>query len=411
MARRGGRARPFIAGCLYATGVVPLVRWWARAAGPRLVILNYHRASSGDLRSHFAYLRRHYRVVSLEEGLRELFTQREGESRQRAGTQTPLVVTFDDGYRDTYTHAFAVACELQVPITVFLIPGYVEQGDRFWWEEGRRLAYGATVREVTLDERTYRLDGNDQREALARSIDARVRYAASIAEREAFLSTMREVLAVPADVSPEEQLALPMSWSVVREMAASRWVSFGAHTMHHPILAHLADPGEARWEVAESRKVLEQQLGRRVTVLAYPVGRVKDIGAQGLAAAQAAGFDAALTTVAGSNTPGADPFLLHRVGTDVQEHWLVLAAQAAGVWNTLLRIERRVRRPLVALGTLGTRLLGEGPAQRPRAPRGVDTEGRTNVHASWPVAERQAHLRTDMDAPAGNPSRSGVAGS
>src|SRR5215469_12307408 len=167
MARRGGRARPLIGACLYGTGVVHLARWWARVSGPRLIILNYHYASRGDLRSHFLYLRRHYRLVSLEEGLRELYAQKVEQPRPIADLRTPLVVTFDDGYWDTYTHAFALACELQVPFTVFLIPGYVEKGDRFWWEEGQRLADGAAVPEVTLDKSVYRLGHRGQREALA----------------------------------------------------------------------------------------------------------------------------------------------------------------------------------------------------------------------------------------------------
>jgi peptidoglycan/xylan/chitin deacetylase (PgdA/CDA1 family) len=374
-----------------------------------LIILNYHYASRGDLRSHFVYLRRHYRLVSLEEGLRELFAQKVEQPRPIADPRTPLVVTFDDGYWDTYTHAFALACELQVPFTVFLIPGYVEKGDRFWWEESQRLADGAAVPEVTLDKRVYRLGHRGQREALARSIDARVRHAPSVAEREAFLSTIREALAVPADVSPEEQLALPMPWSVVREMAASRWVSFGAHTMHHPILGYLADSAEVRWEVAESRKVLEEKLGRRVAVFAYPVGRMEHLGAYGPTAVQAAGFEAALTTIAGPNMPRTDPYRLHRVGTDVQEHWLVLAAQAAGVWNLLLRVEREVRRPLAYLGALADLVLAKGPARRWRIQQTAEAARRTDAHAARPVAERHARRSAGEREPASKPARPGAA--
>src|SRR6266581_8254548 len=123
--------RLFVAACCYYSGLVPLARWWTQLSGQKLIILNYHRASGGDLRRHLLYLRRHYRILHLEEALEELYTpSKDGEDR--CDRRTPLVLTFDDGYRDNYMYAFALARELQVPITIFLIPGYIESGDYFW---------------------------------------------------------------------------------------------------------------------------------------------------------------------------------------------------------------------------------------------------------------------------------------
>jgi len=94
----------FIAACFYYSGLVKLARWWTRRSGPRLIVLNYHRASGGDLRHHLLYLRRHYRMLHLEEALEELYTpSRVG--KDRGDLRTPLALAFDDGYRDNYTHA------------------------------------------------------------------------------------------------------------------------------------------------------------------------------------------------------------------------------------------------------------------------------------------------------------------
>ena len=45
----------------------------------------------------------------------------------------PVVLTFDDGYLDNYTSGLQLARELCVPITIFLVPGYLESGACFWW--------------------------------------------------------------------------------------------------------------------------------------------------------------------------------------------------------------------------------------------------------------------------------------
>src|SRR6266571_9386055 len=121
-----------IATCLYYTGLVKLARWRTRRSGQRLVILCYHQATGGDLRQHLLYLRRHYRVLHLEAALEELCTTHKN-GVHRKDRRTPLVLTFDDGNHDNYTHGFKLASELQVPLTIFLIPGYIESGSRFWW--------------------------------------------------------------------------------------------------------------------------------------------------------------------------------------------------------------------------------------------------------------------------------------
>lgn len=330
----------FIAGFLYYSGLVKLALWWRRRSGKNLVILNYHRASGGDLRQHLLYLRRHYRLLHLEMGLKELYMPPQGGVQR--DQRTPLVLTFDDGNRDNYTDGFKLACELQVPITMFLIPGYIESGSRFWWDEATHLVSNAHVKETTIAGRKYHLERLDEQGALIQTIDARVRNATSVAEREEFLTSVRKALAVPELIGTEErQATVPVTWAEVQAMEVSGLISFGAHSMHHPILAYLSDPLEVEYEVCECRNVLERQLGHAVYTFAYPCGKVKDIGENALRAVQQAGYCWALTTINGLNTPQTNPLLLRRVIVDVDQHWLSVAAKASGVWAFFTSLYRQ----------------------------------------------------------------------
>jgi len=270
-------------------------------------------------------------MLHLEEALEELYTSSK-DGKYKRDRRTMLVLTFDDGYRDNYTHAFALAQELQVPITIFLIPGYIESGNYFWWLEAEHLVRNAQVNKVTIEGRSYCLEQPEERNMLAQTIDARARHATSIAEREAFLATVREVLAVPPSLTLEEEVR-PLTWTEVRKMEESGWVSFGAHSMHHHILAYLTNSAEVRCEVEECRTVLERQLGHRVRTFAYPVGKPEDIGDMALRTVREAGYDWAVTTIYGINTPQSNPYLLRRVASKVSRHWLVMAAETSGVWR------------------------------------------------------------------------------
>jgi peptidoglycan/xylan/chitin deacetylase (PgdA/CDA1 family) len=282
-------------------------------------------------------------MLHLEEALLELYTPPQEGKRVR-DRRTSLVLTFDDGYRDNYTHAFALACELQVPITIFLIPGYVESGDYFWWQESQRLVRRAQAAEVTIEGRTYHLSRPEERDMLAEAIDARLRYASSFVKREAFLGMVRKMLVVPSSVTEEEEATLPLRWAEIRQMEESGWISFAAHTMHHPVLAYLEDTEEVRYEVGTCRGVLEQYLGHPVSAFAYPIGKLEDIGDEGLRAVQEAGYTWAVTTVHGMNTPQSDPHQLQRVMGDVSRHWLVMAAEVSGLWHFLFGFRGWVKR-------------------------------------------------------------------
>jgi peptidoglycan/xylan/chitin deacetylase (PgdA/CDA1 family) len=343
------RVEMLIAACFYYSGLVKFVCWWTRRSR-KVVILCYHHTTGGDLRQHMLYLSKHYRMLHLEAALEELYTPNKSKQQQR-DRRTPLVMTFDDGYNDSYTHGAALAGELQVPITIFLVPGYIESRSRFWWQEGDHLVHHAQVSEVTLKGQTYHLDKLEERKALANAIDALVRHSTSVAEREEFLISIRKALAVPSTIPAEDEeiATLPLSWKEVQKMEKSEWVSFGAHTMHHPILAYLTDPAEIQYEVSECRDVLARQLGHPVRTCAYPVGELKHIGENALCAVQEAGYDWALTTIHGFNSPRTDPHLLYRFVVDVDQHWLMVASKASGVWDFCLRL---CRMPITLIGNI-----------------------------------------------------------
>lgn len=330
------RLGAMMAACFYYSGLVGWSRWTMQRAGKRLIILNYHRASGGDLRRHMLYLRRYYRVMHLEDALQELFAP---ETTKPAGAdrRTPLVLTFDDGYYDNYSHAFPLARSLHVPITIFLVPGYIESGNYFWWRAAHYLVKHASVESIVVKEQKYHLNREEEATKLIQVIDEQVRFASSVAEREAFLTTISEELGVPRTVSltPAEEAERPLTWAEILEMEQSGWVSFGAHTMHHPVLAYLKDASELAYEVGECRVVLEQKLGHPVRSFAYPIGRSEHIGTTAVQAVREAGYDWAVTTVHGVNTPQSDPPLLGRVRGDVTRNWLVMAAEVSGLWNLL----------------------------------------------------------------------------
>ena len=169
-------------------------------------------------------------------------------------------------------------------------------------------------------------------------IDERVRFASSVVVREHFLRHMRQQLGAPVQIASDERAMLSLTWEQIGEMDRSGWISFGAHTMNHPILACIVAQNELCYEVQVCRNVLEQRLGHAVTSFAYPIGQWQHIDTRTLHVVQQAGYRWALTTNYGINTLRDYPFQLKRIESDVTQHWLVVAAEVAGLWGFFARL-------------------------------------------------------------------------
>lgn len=115
----------------------------------------------------------------------------------------------------------------------------------------------------------------------------------------------------------------------LRELAALPNVTIGAHGLTHVALTKCSND-ELRNELHSSKHLLEDMIGRAVTMLAYPYGavnrRVRD-------AAEEAGYAMGVCSYSGTNHTGQDPLLLSRtsiLGTDTVR---VFKQKIRGDWD------------------------------------------------------------------------------
>jgi peptidoglycan/xylan/chitin deacetylase (PgdA/CDA1 family) len=339
------RLREFVAASFYYSGLINLVLRWQARSKKQLIVLNYHRAE-GNLEAQMRYLSRHYRILHLEQALEELYaTQPVAQSgKKKHDSRIPLVLTFDDGYLDNYTQALPLAQKFQVPITIFIIPGYVESGQYFWWMATKYLLKQVKGSKVKFDGEIYQLVDPIEKQKLIKVIDKHLRYASTIIERETFLSKLQQELDVTLPtrrMGGDDEDVLPMTWEQIHEMEATGLVSFGAHTMNHPVLSALSDKDELLYEVGESRVLLEQNLGHPVRTFAYPIGKPQHYGDQGVQAVKSSGFSWAVTTIEDVNTEQTDPFLVRRLPGDETLHWMVMAAELTGLLGIMSRFRKK----------------------------------------------------------------------
>lgn len=274
-----------------------LVPLWRPLVSDLAVVLTLHRfadparrvpgTSIDDLRTNLGFLRRHrFRTASLNELLNGTDTAR--------GSGPFVVFTVDDGYAEFADIAAPVFAEFDCPVTVFITTGPVDGNMWYWWD---RASYAlretrATSVEITLGGRATRWEWRSpaQREEALSSLCEALKLVTD-EEKELALKVLADRLAVSMPSVPPPQFAA-MSWSDVRR-CAKLGVTFGPHTVSHPILPHV-DAARSDREIRESWKRLATECGdATVPVFCYPNGAYSDREVELLAATE---MKAAVTT-------------------------------------------------------------------------------------------------------------------
>ncbi len=274
----------------------------------RLAIVNYHRVlpeadpmhpnspTRDTFRWHMAVLARHMNVLSLE---RALTLQARGQLPDRA-----LCITFDDGYADNAEIAYPILREFGLSATIFVATAFTAGG--MMWND----AIIEFFRIAPLGS-SHRING--ELYSIGETADSRRSTAAMVIRDIKHLPQhqRQDVVARLLASAPAEHPSLMMNAEQLRSLDPSV-VTLGAHTVNHPILQSI-DAQQAAFEIAESRRVIEDVCGYPVRLFAYPNGVPgRDFSPAHVELLRQFEFSAAVTTERGVASPGCDRYLLPR---------------------------------------------------------------------------------------------------
>jgi peptidoglycan/xylan/chitin deacetylase (PgdA/CDA1 family) len=276
----------------------------------RLLILGWHNVEPSwcfpaeaergprGLERQFRILRSVANVVDLPEALAAL-----GEGGRLPSRS--VAITFDDGYRDNLDRAAPMLERLGLPATFFLAPALLSGEISPWWE---RLGWA-----VANTTRTTVPFGDDDLDLTAPRATASYGVMCESVKRRTQAQRLRRVDELVDLLEPRghyDDSTLMLDWDGARALARKGF-TIGSHSLDHAILCN-EEPEEQYRNLASSRIRLQDELDVGVDLLAYPNGTQRDFDDVTIAAAAAAGFRSAITTIDGWNHRETPPYELRR---------------------------------------------------------------------------------------------------
>jgi peptidoglycan/xylan/chitin deacetylase (PgdA/CDA1 family) len=101
-----------------------------------------------------------------------------------------------------------------------------------------------------------------------------------------------------------------MSWQQIKELSDSGLVTIGSHSMNHPNLTEVDADDKLKYEILESKRILEETLHKKVDFFSYPFGGVNE---KVRAMAIGAGYKACVGTNFSKDYPDDDIYALKRI--------------------------------------------------------------------------------------------------
>lgn len=284
-----------------------------------LTVLGYHRVidierdsfhfnprvvsvSPRQFEEQVKYLDKHFNIVSLDTVVETVLEEKELP-------ENPVIVTFDDGYKDVYQNVYPILKKYSAPATVFISTGYIESGRLFWWD---KIAYLINK----TDKRSLKLSGLG--EVSLRSPVKRQKVfdkvadwfrAASEEDKERLMSVLEKEAEV--DIDDEVAYKLYLSWDNIREMSKNG-IGFGAHTIFHPVLARVSEEVQ-KHEILKSKETIEAKTGIKVSTFAYPQGNIDNFTRTTEKLLRDCGLNAGVTHILGTNNLNQKDFSLYRL--------------------------------------------------------------------------------------------------
>lgn len=319
--------KKFMAKILFNSQLLPIINYFG---SNKLIVFNYHRFYNGaqstqfddgvfgqslnEFENNVKWLLNNT-IILTEDDLIEIITNRKTASKLCS------LITFDDGYIDNYTLAYPVLKKLNVPAIFYIPTGQINSRQLGWWDIIAYIIKNTSKTSIKYNDEVIEMESRKSAIRLFQKI-IKTRPHTETADLIIKLSETCNV-ALPEIQTQSNEL---MTWDQIREVS-DNGISIGSHTHSHRVLSTIPID-EQRDELTISKSIIENEIGRHVRTIAYPVGGYQHFTSDTMKIAAECGYMAGFSFNTGVNyLDELSPYDIKRIEPSKENE--LLAATAA----------------------------------------------------------------------------------
>jgi peptidoglycan/xylan/chitin deacetylase (PgdA/CDA1 family) len=250
----------------------------------KVTILLFHDISKETAEHTFSFLSRKYNIIDLNDFI-ETHKKKDGSILPKKA----LIITFDDGCIRNH-EILPIIRKYHIPVTIFLCASIINTNRHYWFK--------SEIQSISIEE--FKCKSYDWYKDL-------VKYG----------------------FEKDKEFDHPQALQNQHIEEMKHYVNFQSHTLYHPILPK-CNESEAKKEIFDSKKILENKYGIKINAISYPNG---DYSERDILLSKEAGYNCGITVDFGYNTIKTDIFRLKRLSVNDTGDINELIVKASGVWS------------------------------------------------------------------------------
>jgi len=313
--------RKILSSALNYTGITFLQGLRQKKQNTVLTIVTYHRiidpdkidsanrevvsATPKEFEKQMKFVSEHFTPI-------DFFDLKEIVEKKKAVPQNPIIISFDDGYRDNYDNAFPVLKKFNLKGVIFLATGFIGTDKTFWWDEISSIILETSKKQIcipSISEKFLKLSEKSDVKYRRQFIEELLNKIKTMPEskKNGIINELREVCG-----NIKNSQSVMLDWNMALEMQKNG-VELGAHTVNHPVLSQIKHD-DIRREIALSGFEIREKTGIKPVSFCYPVGKKTSFNEIIAEEVKTQGFSFAVTLIHGTNyISDISPFHLKRV--------------------------------------------------------------------------------------------------
>ena len=283
------------------------------------IILFYHRfcnnKSDGyqlpeldikEFRKQMEHIKKWYKVISMDELVKGLV---DGNIFRLPS----VIISIDDGYLNNYRLAYPVVKELDLPVIIYLTTGLIGTENATWVDDLMDIFLETKMKSLSfpelLGDEVLDISSHPRKRAAVTKF-FQILIGIGHGEKKRTMEQLRETLGVKGNCRKKGERKM-LNWNEVMEMSKYS-ISFGAHTVTHPILSRMSLE-EGKHEIYDSIKEVEEKVGVKVKHFAIPNGKAEDFSEELKRFCKGIGILTIASTEPGRVSADSDPHFLRRI--------------------------------------------------------------------------------------------------
>lgn len=226
--------------------------------------------SKDDFLKQIMYLRKYFNIISMDD-FHDKFNTNNLSKKD-------IVLTFDDGYKNNLKILAPIMREMNIPYTVFITTNNIENGNLFPTSIARIILLGSNLEKIyiPLIKKEYLLNTQENKKNTYKEISNLLKTLphsdVNIICKDLINNlTSDEVMILKKKYSS----IIPLTWEEVKELD-EMGATIGSHCIDHICCHSNQNKEEVKYQIEESKRIIEDKLQKECKYFAYPNGNYTD---------------------------------------------------------------------------------------------------------------------------------------